>query len=73
MIAAGSTGTEVRLASNAAVPDEPTGTSGLLLAIVALVVGGMLAVMGVTAVYWWQEPEERELEERARARGESES
>jgi uncharacterized protein involved in exopolysaccharide biosynthesis len=56
-VAAGSTGTEVRLASNSAVPDEPAGTSGLRLVIVALVVGGMLAAMGVMAVYWWREPE----------------
>ncbi len=71
-IAAGSTGTEVRLASNSVVPDEPAGTNGLLMAIVALVMGGMMGVFGVTAVYWWQEPGERELEERARARSLSE-
>jgi hypothetical protein len=52
-IAAESAGTEVRLASNAAVVG--VGTSRLLVALVALVVGGMLAVMGVTAVYWWRE------------------
>ncbi|MCB9418919.1 MAG: hypothetical protein H6667_03900 [Ardenticatenaceae bacterium] len=54
-IAAESTGTEVRLASNAAVPYQSQGTGGVLLAIVAGVVSGMLAVFGVTAVYWWQD------------------
>ncbi|MEJ2750474.1 MAG: hypothetical protein P8183_21585, partial [Anaerolineae bacterium] len=56
-VAAESTGTEVRLASRSAVPDKPAGRSGLLMAVVAAVVGGMLAVFGVTAVYWWREPE----------------
>jgi hypothetical protein len=56
-IAAGSTGTEVRLASESAVPNSPTGTSGLLMALVALIMGGMLAVFGITAVYWWREEE----------------
>lgn len=56
-IAAGSTGTEVRLASNSAVPDKPAGMSGLLMAIVASILGGMMAVFGVTVVYWWREPE----------------
>lgn len=54
-IAVESTGTEVRLASRSAVPDEPAGRSGLIMAVVAAVVGGMLAVFGVTAVYWWRE------------------
>lgn len=59
-IAAQSTGTEVRLASSSAVPAVPTRTSGFLLAVVAFIVGGMFALMGVTAVYWWREPEAQE-------------
>lgn len=61
-IAAESTGTEVRLASRSAVPVEPAGISPLLLAFMAAVIGGMLAVFWVTAVYWWREPGEPEPE-----------
>ena len=61
-ITLGSTGTEVRLAGGAVVPGEPAGTSGLVVTLVAVMIGGMLAVFGVTAVFWWREPETAEPE-----------
>ena len=54
-VAAGSTGTEVRLASNSAVPDGPVGISNLMTTLLAAIAGGMLALSTLIVVFWWRE------------------
>ncbi|MCP4422582.1 MAG: hypothetical protein GY805_38720 [Chloroflexi bacterium] len=55
-IASTSTGTEVQVASNSTVPGAPAGASRLLLALVAGIVGSMVAVFAVVVANWWFEP-----------------
>lgn len=52
-IASTSTGTEVRIASNSTVPDEPTNTSSLMLAILGAIVGMMVAIGILFTINWW--------------------
>jgi len=51
-ISSDSSGTEVRIASNSAVPDEPVNMGGLMFAIIGLMIGSMMAVLGMTVAFW---------------------
>jgi len=50
------TNSGVRLVSKTAVPREPTRTNRLTITAVAGVLGAIIAVVVITAVYWWQAP-----------------
>ena len=43
----------VKLVGRTAVPDEPTNIGSLMLAIIGAIAGGIVAVFGITAVFWW--------------------
>ena len=53
-ISSDSQGTEVRIASNAAVPDEPTRSGfSFILAIIGAFLGIMAATLTRIIIYWW--------------------
>ena len=57
-IAAADTSGEVRLASQAAVPESPVGPRKKINTAVAGALGLMLGVFGAFAVEWWRGDEE---------------
>lgn len=60
-IAAEDTTNEVRLVSQAAVPEEPVGPRKMLNTAVAGALGLMVGVFGAFALEWWRESEENEV------------
>ena len=60
MVATQSGGTEVRLASQAEPPAEPTGPRKLPNVAIAGMLGLTLGVFGVFALEWWQGEGDRE-------------
>ena len=68
-IAAEDTSGEVRLASQAAVPEKPVSPRKLLNTAVAGALGLMLGVFGAFAVEWWRGDEERGGADEARSAG----
>jgi succinoglycan biosynthesis transport protein ExoP len=68
-IAAEDTSGEVRLASQAAVPEKPVSPRKLLNTAVAGALGLMLGVFGVLAIEWWRGDGETREQEEDRERG----
>jgi len=60
-IAAEDTTGEVRLVSQAAVPEEPVGPRKMLNTAIAGALGLMVGVFGAFALEWWRESEENEV------------
>jgi uncharacterized protein involved in exopolysaccharide biosynthesis len=72
MVATQSGGTEVRVASQAVAPVEPTSPRKLFNAAVAGALGLMLGVLGAFALEWWQGDGNRETMEQGTEKTERE-